>query len=145
MKSLVTAALLAISLGASAQMTPAGTWHTIDDETGKPSAEVRISSKPNGELIGVVVKGLMPPKDNDEANCSKCTDDRKDKPKIGMEIIRGAKQTAGTNLWEGGNILDPNNGKIYKLRMAPLDGGGKLQIRGYSGPFYRTQIWNRVN
>jgi uncharacterized protein (DUF2147 family) len=117
----------------------------VDDETGKPSAEIRITDKGNGELAGVVVKGLMPAKEQDEANCSKCVDDRKDKPKIGMEIIRNAKLTTGTDLWEGGSILDPNNGKLYKLRLMPIEGGAKLQVRGYIGPFFRTQVWSRVN
>jgi uncharacterized protein (DUF2147 family) len=145
MKKLVTLFALTLSLSAFAQMTPIGTWHTIDDATGKPSGEVTLSAKDNGELVGVIVKSLVPPKPGDEPNCTQCTDDRKDKLKRGMEIIRGAKQTAGTQMWEGGNILDPNNGKIYKLRMVPLDGGAKLQVRGFIGPFYRTQIWNRVN
>ncbi len=145
MKKILTVCSLLVTFAAQAQMTPVGTWHTIDDETGKPSAEIRIVDKGNGELAGIVVKGLMPAKEQDEANCSKCTDDRKDKSKIGMEIIRGAIQTTGTDLWEGGNILDPNNGKLYKLRMMPQDGGTKLQVRGYIGPFYRTQVWTRVN
>ncbi len=142
-----TAASLSFALFATcayAQMTPVGSWHTVDDETGKPSAEIKISDKGNGELIGVVIQGLMPVKDGDEANCSRCTDDRKDKPKLGMEIIRGLKHTAGSDRWEGGTILDPNKGKIYKLRLIPLEGGAKLQVRGYIGPFYRTQTWNRV-
>jgi uncharacterized protein (DUF2147 family) len=145
MNKLSLLGLLCLSFGALAQMTPVGTWHTVDDETGKPSAEISITDKGNGELAGVVVKGLMPTKEQDEANCSKCVDDRKDKPKIGMEIIRNAKLTAGTNLWEGGNILDPNNGKLYKLRLMPIEGGAKLQVRGYIGPFFRTQVWSRVN
>jgi uncharacterized protein (DUF2147 family) len=142
---LTTTALLAFALSAQAQMTPVGTWQSVDDETGKPSAEIKISDKGNGELVGVVLKGLMPIKDGDEANCSQCTDDRKDQPKLGMEIIRGAKQSTGGATWEGGQILDPNKGKLYKLRLTPLEGGTKLQVRGYIGPFYRTQIWNRVN
>jgi hypothetical protein len=63
-----------------------------------------------------------------------------------MEIIRGAKKSEGSAVWEGGKILDPENGKEYTLRMTPLEDGKKLQIRGYIGPFYRTQtqIWTRV-
>ena len=61
-----------------------------------------------------------------------------------MEIIRGAQKAEGKDVWEGGSILDPENGKTYTLRMTPLDGGAKLQIRGYLGPFYRTQVWSRV-
>jgi uncharacterized protein (DUF2147 family) len=145
MKKLLLLIPALMAFGAIAQMTPVGTWHTVDDETGKPSAEIRITDKGNGELAGVVVKGLMPAKEQDEANCSKCVDDRKDKPKIGMEIIRNAKLTTGTDLWEGGSILDPNNGKLYKLRLMPIEGGAKLQVRGYIGPFFRTQVWSRVN
>jgi uncharacterized protein (DUF2147 family) len=77
-------------------------------------------------------------------NCDLCTDDRKGKPKLGMEIIRGAKKAEGNEVWEEGHILDPDNGKTYRLRMTPLEGGSQLQIRGYIGPFYRTQIWVRV-
>jgi uncharacterized protein (DUF2147 family) len=61
-----------------------------------------------------------------------------------MEIIRGARKAEDKDVWEHGNILDPDNGKTYRLRMTPLDGGARLQIRGYFGPFYRTQIWVRV-
>lgn len=145
MKKFSLLTLLLLSLNSWAQMTPVGSWHTVDDETGKPSAEIRITDKGNGELSGIVIKSLLPPKEQDEKNCSKCTDDRKDKSKIGMEIIRGAKQTADSQQWEGGDILDPNNGKIYRLRLMPIEGGAKLQVRGYMGPFYRTQTWNRVN
>lgn len=136
--------MLCVDVSAVAQVTPVGTWHSIDDQTGKPSGEVKISDKGNGELVGVVVRSLSPDIGKEAPNCTLCTDDRKDKPKIGMEIIRGAK-SVNAKSWEGGNILDPNNGKVYRLRLMPLDGGNKLQVRGYIGPFYRTQIWNRVN
>ncbi len=145
MKKLLAFCSLFTSLVAFAQMSPLGTWHTIDDETGKPSGEIRIFDKGDGVLAGVVVRSLAPSSEGEEPNCTLCADDRKDKPKIGMEIIRGAKQTAGTDLWEGGTILDPGKGKIYKLRMMPQNGGKKLQIRGYIGPFFRSQTWNRVN
>jgi uncharacterized protein (DUF2147 family) len=140
---LLTLAALTACL-ASAQTTPVGTWQSIDDETGKPSAEIQFSLK-GDELVGNIIRGLLPPKEGDEPNCTKCVDDRKDKPKRGLEIIRGLKQTAGTDRWEGGTILDPNQGKIYKLRVTLIEGGAKLQVRGYIGIFYRTQTWNRVN
>ena len=145
MKQLMLCTLCFFTFTASAQMTPVGSWQTVDDETGKPSAEIRITSKGNGELVGAVMKSLLPPSERDEANCANCTDDRKDQPKMGMEIIRGAIQTTGSQQWEGGTILDPNNGKLYKLRLMPLEGGTKLQVRGYIGPFYRTQTWNRIS
>ena len=136
--------LLGFAAFAQAQMTPLGAWHTIDDETKKPKAVIRISANANG-LSGVVEKSLDA-KPNAEVNCDKCTDDRKGKPKIGMEIIRGVKPDAsGENLWaNGGKILDPENGKEYTVKMVPQEGGKKLQVRGYIGPFYRTQVWLRA-
>ena len=74
-----------------------------------------------------------------------CTDERKDQAILGMEILRGLKKTEGKDLWEGGNILDPNNGKVYRATVTPIEGGKKLQMRGYIGFFYRTQIWTRIN
>ena len=77
--------------------------------------------------------------------CDKCTDDRKDKPVLGMTILRGLKESEGdAAVFEGGTIVDPNNGKVYRTRLKPVDGGKKLEMRGYIGPFYRTQVWLRV-
>jgi uncharacterized protein (DUF2147 family) len=61
-----------------------------------------------------------------------------------MEILRGLKKVEGKDVWEGGNVLDPNNGKVYRAAVTPIEGGTKLQMRGYIGFFYRTQIWIRV-
>mgnify|MGYP000199131978 CR=1 FL=1 len=126
-------------------MTPIGNWHSIDDETKKPKAEVRISLNAAGTLSGVVEKSLLPVSDEDPL-CNLCTDDRKGKPKIGMEIIRGVKvEPLSEFLWGGGGkILDPENGKEYAVKMSPKEGGQKLQVRGYIGPFYRTQVWLRA-
>jgi len=128
-------------LPALAQMTPVGLWRSVDDKTDTAKAEIRIRALADGSLLGVVEKSLMKA---EFPNCNLCTDDRKDKPKLGMEIIRGAKKAEGNDVWEEGHILDPDNGKTYRLRMTPLEGGSQLQIRGYIGPFYRTQIWVRI-
>ena len=146
MKKLTVAAfLLALSANAMAQMTPIGLWNTIDDKTGKPKAEVRITANAAGDLSGVVVRGLEAVADP-EPNCEKCSDDRKGKPKIGLEIIRGGKKTEGKDVWEGGYILDPNNGTNYRLLLTPTEAGKKLQVRGYVGTpmLGRTQTWVRV-
>ena len=126
--------------GVLAQMNPEGLWRSIDDKSGQPKAEIRITAN-GGVLSGVVEKALLP---SSEPLCVQCTDDRKDKPKLGMEIIRGAKKAEGKDVWEDGKILDPDNGKNYTLALTPLEDGKKLQVRGYIGPFYRTQIWLRV-
>jgi len=146
MKKLTVAAfLLALGANAMAQMTPIGLWNTIDDKTGKPKAEVRITANAAGDLSGVVVRGLEAVADP-EPNCEKCSDDRKGKPKIGLEIIRGGKKTEGKDVWEGGYILDPNNGTNYRLLLTPTEAGKKLQVRGYVGTpmLGRTQTWVRV-
>ena len=140
-------AWLAISLvfsafSAQAQMTPVGLWRTIDDKTGQPKAEIRITAKANGELSGVIEKSLVPP--GSEPNCDQCTDDRKGKPKMGMEIIRGVKKAEGKDVWEGGKILDPENGSSYNARLTPIEDGKKLEMRGSIAFIGRTQTWVRV-
>ena len=141
-KTFASLFLAALCLQALAQMTPVGLWRSIDDNTGEAKAEISIKDNGKGGLNGVVERSLL--KTSSEPNCSLCTYDRKDKPKVGMEIIRGAVKVASEDAWEGGTIIDPDSGKVYKLRLAPLEGGKKLQVRGYIGPFYRNQLWQRV-
>jgi uncharacterized protein (DUF2147 family) len=142
-KSCVALALFAAG-NSFAQMTPVGTWHSIDDKTGEAKAEIQIVDK-DGALSGRVVKSLRNDP-NAKKTCDDCKDDRKGQTIIGMEIIRGVKPDAsGENLWaSGGKILDPENGKEYTVKMVPQEGGKKLQVRGYIGPFYRTQTWLRA-
>lgn len=132
----------ALSLPAWAQNSPVGTWHSIDDQTGKVKSEIVISET-QGQLSGRISKLLREGADQ-SARCTACTDDRKDQPMIGLEIIRGGTQAQGKTVWEGGRILDPENGKTYNLRMTPVEGGQKLDVRGSIGPFGRTQTWVRV-
>ena len=134
---------LAFSASAFAQSTPVGLWHNIDDKTGEARAAVRIAES-GGALSGRIEKLLRKDAKTD-AVCSECTDDRKDKPVVGMEIIRGARKSdTEEGAWTGGKILDPDNGREYTLRLVPVEGGKRLQVRGYLGPFYRTQTWVRV-
>ena len=140
-RSLIAIVLGALAFPVLAQMTPVGVWRSIDDKTGQPKAEIRISADAGGVLTGVVEKSLKP---SAEPNCDLCADDRKGKPKLGMEIIRGAKKAEGKEVWEGGKILDPDNGKEYTLRLTPIEGGNKLEVRGSIAFFGRTQTWHRV-
>jgi uncharacterized protein (DUF2147 family) len=127
---------------AHAQATPVGLWKTIDDDTQQAKSLVRIVDQ-GGSLSGRVEKLLDPAKQ--DAKCDKCTDERKDQPIAGMTILSDVKHSADdVALWEGGKILDPNNGKTYRVRLKPLDGGQSLEVRGYIGPFYRNQTWIRV-
>jgi uncharacterized protein (DUF2147 family) len=140
-RSSIAIVLGALAFPVLAQMTPVGLWRSIDDKTGQPKAEIRISADVGGVLTGVVEKSLKP---SAEPNCDLCADDRKGKPKLGMEIIRGAKKAEGKEVWEGGKILDPDNGKEYTLRLTPIEDGKKLEVRGYIAFFFRTQTWIRT-
>ena len=133
----------ALSYSAAAQMTPVGLWRNVDDKSGEAKAEIRIVDTA-GVLSGKLEKRLS--KDAKPGDiCDACSDDRKDKPLQGLEIIRGAKKAEGKEVWEEGKILDPENGRNYTLRMTPIEGGKKLEVRGSFGPFGRTQTWTRVN
>ena len=127
---------------ATAQMSPVGRWHTVDDKTGEVKSEINVIENA-GVITGSVSKLLRKDAKQDDV-CDKCTDDRKDKAILGLQIIRGAKKAEGKDVWEEGKILDPENGKNYTLRMTPVDGGKKLEVRGLIGPFGRTQTWVRV-
>jgi len=145
MKKTISMLLAMACFSVGAQMTPAGLWHTIDDETKQPKGEVRITDN-NGVLSGVVVRAL---KEDPKAKtvCDLCTDDRKDQKIIGMQILRDLTREGkeADYTWAGkGTILDPNNGKVYDVKMVPVEGGKRLRVRGYIGPFYRTQYWERV-
>ena len=139
-----TAAIVLATLGgvANAQMTPVGNWHTVDDSTGEVKSVIRITDN-GGTLTGVIAKILV--KDaKPDAVCDKCSDDRKDKPMLGLQIIRGAKKAEGKDVWEGGKVLDPENGANYTLRLTPIEGGKKLEMRGSIFGIGRTQTWVRV-
>ena len=115
---------------AFAQSSPAGLWRNIDDKTGEVKAEIRIVDTPQG-VRGRIERVLK--KDAKEGDvCDKCEDDRRNQPIKGLEIIRGDR------------ILDPENGREYRLQLTPVEGGSKLQVRGFFGPFYRTQTWVRA-
>lgn len=141
MQALLAALLLAASGAAFAQATPVGLWKTIDDETKKEKSYVRITEA-GGALSGKIEKLIDP--DEPNPRCDKCSGARKDQPVIGLTIIENTKKDETANHWEGGTILDPNNGKTYRLRLTPKEGGKALEVRGYIGPFYRNQTWLRV-
>ena len=143
MKTVIVAAACALlSLQALAQSTPVGLWKTIDDDGKTEKSLVRITDA-GGVLSGKIEKIFDATKQ--DSKCDQCTDERKDKPVLGMVILRNLKQDADDKeAWAGGEILDPNNGKTYRARLKPLEGGKQLQMRGYLGPFYRTQVWQRV-
>jgi uncharacterized protein (DUF2147 family) len=140
MKTLVLSSLFAFASIAFAQATdsPAGLWKTIDDETKQVKSLVRISES-GGVFVGKIEKLTTPGREN--ALCAACEGALKDKPVTGMTIINDMKKVEDS--YEGGTIFDPNNGKTYKSKMKLIEGGKKLEVRGYIGPFSRAQIWVR--
>lgn len=122
--------------------TCSGKWITIDDETNKKKSVVELY-KDEKKLYGKIT--YLYPREGREDNpkCTKCTDDRKNKPLVGLQIVRGLVWD-GVH-WESGTIVDPENGKVYSVKMW-LDESDKnrLNVRGYIGPFYRTQQWIRT-
>jgi uncharacterized protein (DUF2147 family) len=143
-RALAAAVLAAACSAAHAQQaTPAGLWKTIDDETKTEKSLVRIAPDADGALSGRIERLLDPAKAG--AICDKCSGERHGKPIAGMTVLSGARKAEGGEfVWEGGQILDPNNGKTYKVRLKPIDDGTRLEVRGYIGPFYRNQVWQRV-
>ncbi|HJV81141.1 MULTISPECIES: DUF2147 domain-containing protein [Oxalobacteraceae] len=146
-RRLVTFSLAAATLAASGawaqQATAVGVWKTIDDETGKPKSLVRISES-NGELRGKIEKLFREAGEEQNPKCDKCEGSLKDQPILGMTIITGMKKDGDE--YNGGQILDPANGKVYRSKMSVIDGGKKLDVRGYIGvPLLgRTQTWIRA-
>jgi uncharacterized protein (DUF2147 family) len=141
----VAGVLLASAVTAMAQTdSPVGTWQTIDDHTGQPKALVQITQDANGSLNGKVIKGLNA-NDQPDRRCIACTDARKDQLILGMTIISDMKKDGDG--WDGGQILDPENGKLYKCKMHVEEGGQKLVVRGYIGVALlgRSQTWIRQN
>lgn len=116
-----------------------GVWKTFDDETNQPAALVEISAK-DGIYSGVIKKLLDP---NALPTCEKCTDSRKGKPVVGMEILTGLKKHGES--YSDGRILDPDDGEIYRTEIKSKDQGSKLDVRAFIGlPLLgRTQTWVR--
>ena len=137
-KLLATFVLSLFSVMSFAQIE--GKWKTIDDETKQAKSIVEIYKKSDGKYYGKVSQLLIKPAD---ANCTSCKDDRKGKPILGLEIIRGLAKDGDE--FAGGTITDPKTGKTYKCTITKS--GDKLNVRGYMGVSIlgRTQVWQKVN
>lgn len=138
------AALLLLAAHAWAQQAPSpvGRWTQIDDETGKPHSIVELFEE-GDELRGRIVKGFPEPGETDSPICDKCPGQFRNQPIIGLVFMWGLKKHDDT--WEDGHILDPDSGNIYSAQLRLIDGGRKLEVRGFLGMslFGRTQVWER--
>ena len=142
MRRLVIAVLVNALVGVApvlAADSPVGKWNTVDEKTGKVVSQVELYDQ-GGKLFGKIT-GLTEP-NNAQGKpkiCSKCQGDDKDKPIVGLVILKDL--SASGDRYKGGTIVDPEDGKTYKAEVWPED--GKLKVRGYLGIFYRTQTWQK--
>jgi uncharacterized protein (DUF2147 family) len=144
MRSLCRLAVVVPLLGAAlalAAESPVGTWKTVDDKTGKERSQVQIYEE-GGRVFGRIT-ALTEPTDRagKPKTCTHCTGAEKDRPIIGLVIIRDLARSGDS--YKGGTILDPEDGKVYKAEIWVED--GKLKVRGYVGFFYKTQTWLKAN
>lgn len=140
--ALAAAALMAAAPAFAQVPSPVGLWKNIDDVSGKPKALIRITEE-NGVVQGKIEKLFRAAGEEQNPVCDKCTDARKNQPIIGMVFMSGLKKDG--HEYNGGEILDPDNGKVYKSKLKVADGGKKLEVRGYIGvPLLgRSQTWLR--
>ena len=126
--------------GTSTSKSPIGTWQTIDDHWNKVKSVVEIKDV-NGELKGYVRKIFLLPHEGTDPVCTECDGDLKNTKVVGMKIIWDFKKEG--DKWVDGKILDPGNGSVYASSIWLID-SDTLKVRGYLGPFYRSQVWKRT-
>jgi uncharacterized protein (DUF2147 family) len=124
------------------EASPTGLWKNVDDVSGKPRALIRITES-NGALLGTIEKVSPSPNEDPNPKCDKCEGANKNAPVIGLVILSGL--TKHGNEYDGGQILDPENGTVYRSKVQLTDNGKKLSVRGYIGmPMLgRSQTWVR--
>jgi uncharacterized protein (DUF2147 family) len=138
--SLFFIVLLTTSLLGASDPSPEGVWRTIDDNTHKPRGLIRLYEQ-DGALFGRI-EASFDPKEAKEV-CALCADERKNKPVIGMVVMRNMRKHGSE--YSGGDILDPDTGQVYKCRLTMQDGGRRLVVRGFIGfaLLGRSQVWFR--
>ena len=136
-------AMLARSAHSRRRATPVGTWQTIDDQHRQAESDHPDRRRRQRRSCRAKSCAALGEFDHPERRCTACTDERKDQLVKGMTIITGMRQNG--EHWDGGQILDPENGKLYKCKMHLEDGGQKLVVRGYIGVSLlgRSQTWVR--
>jgi uncharacterized protein (DUF2147 family) len=135
--------LIGVPHALAAEPTAAGLWQAVDKDTGQPNGWFLIRNH-DGVYDGTIVKMFLKPGENPNMVCSQCADDRRDKPWLGLDIVRGMKQQ-GLNYTDG-TILDPRYGRIYNASMTLTPDGQTLVLRGYLGIslFGQNQYWTRL-
>lgn len=141
MRETVSIALVLIAFCSYSQSTAIiGQWKTVDDNTGKERSIVEIT-KQGDQYFGKIIQLFREPGEEPDPICDECDKDdpRYNEKVIGMQIIRNMKFNDDDNVFEDGDILDPENGNVYDCKLWVED--GKLKVRGYLYFLYRTQTW----
>ena len=130
--------LLLVAILSQEQPTIVGRWKTVDDESGEVKSVVEIVER-KGTFYGRIVRIFSI--EHLDPICKKCPpeDERYGQKVIGMEIIQGLKKSGDE--YSDGEILDPEVGRIYRCKL--WIEGTDLKVRGYWGPFFRTQTWKK--
>lgn len=139
LKSFLLLSTILLAVSSLTAQSPVGTWKTIDDEDGTVKSHVTIVEK-GGKLYGTVTKLIT----SALTHCDDCEGEKKGKPIEGLEILWNLESDGDE--WNGGRILDPKNGKVYKCKIS-LEDEDTLKVRGFIGfsLLGRTQTWYRVN
>jgi len=145
--ALAATLLLATGSALAANDSPAGTWKTIDDATHQPKSIVEITEH-DGKFEAKIVELLNRSpedieRDGDPALCTKCEGDKHNQPVVGMTIMWDVSRNG--DVWDGGRIMDPKNGKTYKVKLSLNEDGSQLDVHGYIGfsLLGRSQTWER--
>jgi Uncharacterized protein conserved in bacteria (DUF2147) len=128
--------------GQAAEPTAAGLWQKIED--GKPVVWVLMVDHHDGLFEGIIAKTFPKPGEAPTEMCAKCTDDRKNAPVLGISFIRNMKRNGLE--YEGGNILDPRNGEVWRAKMTVSADGQDLILRGYvlTPMLGKNETWHRL-
>lgn len=124
----------------------AGLWQEYNDDTGNVDALIRIEKAADNTYEGKIEKVLAKPVDNPTLICKKCRGDLRNRPFLGLRILSGMKRKDNLN-FEGGEILDPDDGETFKCQIRLSEDGNTIQVTGYIGVNWigQSEIWRRAS
>lgn len=142
-RSLIALLLAAVSTLARGDEL-AGVWQEYDDQTGKVEALIRIEKSADGSYEGRIEKLLPETAENAAKICSRCAGELHNKPLLGLRILYGMKRKDKLN-FDGGEVIDPDEGKVYRCQMRLSEDGKTLTVTGYIGIswFGQSEVWRR--
>jgi uncharacterized protein (DUF2147 family) len=137
-------ALLMPSLAQGGEL--AGVWQEFDDQTGKVEALIRIEKTADGAYEGKIVKLMADVAGENARVCGGCSGSLRNQPLLGMRILYGMKRK-DSQTFEGGEIIDPDDGKVYRCHMRLSEDGKTLEVTGYIGIswFGQSETWRRAD